>query len=79
MKLSNIKLALGVLIFFSLYLSYNIPVVKLQKISQIGTTALALAAMVYIFRHPDEKDKKWLNLTLIVLITATLVGYAIVK
>ncbi len=79
MKLSNIKLVLGLLMFFALYLSYNIPTVKIQKILQIGSTSLALIAMLYVFRHPGEQDKKWTNLCLVVLIAATLVGYIIVK
>jgi drug/metabolite transporter (DMT)-like permease len=79
MKLSNIKLLIGLLVFFALYLSYNIPVVKIQKLTQIGSTALALVGMFLVFRHPQEQDKKWLNLTLMVLLAATLVGYAIVK
>jgi hypothetical protein len=77
MKSSNIKFAIGFLVFFALYLSYNIPVIKIQKIVQITSTGLALLGMIYIFRK--EETKRWQNLTLIVLLAATFVGYCIVK
>ncbi len=77
MKPSNLKIAVAILVFMALYGSYNIPGVKIQKAIQVACTLLSLGAMVLILRHPEEQKKKWWNITLTVLLVATLVGFFI--
>lgn len=79
MKPSNLKIAVAVLVFIALYGSYNIPVVKAQKIVQVITILLSIGCMVLIIRNPAEQKKKWWNISLAVLLLATLVGFMIGK
>lgn len=79
MKPSNLKIAVAILIFFALYGSYNIPMVKAQKAIQVITTLLSIGCMVLLIRNPEERNKKWWNISLTVLLLATLVGFMIGK
>ena len=79
MKPSNLKIAVAVLVFFALYGSYNIPVIKAQKAVQVVSVLLSLGCMALLLRHPDEQRKKWWNITLTVLLLATLIGFFIGK
>lgn len=79
MKPSNLKIAVAILIFFALYGSYNIPVAKAQKAIQVVCTLLSIGCMVLIIRNPEEQQKKWWNISLTVLLLATLVGFMIGK
>ncbi len=79
MKPSNLKIAVAILVFVALYGSYNIPVVKAQKLVQVVSTLLSIACMVLIIRNPSEQKKKWWNISLTVLLLATLVGFVIGK
>ncbi|WP_367913205.1 hypothetical protein [Leadbetterella sp. DM7] len=79
MKLSNLKIAVALLVFMALYGSYNIPGVKAQKVIQVICTLLSIACMVLIIRNPAEQKKKWWNVSLAVLLLVTLVGFIIGK
>lgn len=79
MKPYNLKLAVVLLVFVALYGSYNVPVVKAQKIVQVASILLSIGCMVLILRNPSEQKKKWWNITLTVLLLATLVGFMIGK
>ncbi len=79
MKPSHLKIAVAVLVFIALYGSYNIPVVKAQKIVQVTSTLLSIGCMALIIRNPSEQKKKWWNISLTVLLLATLVGFVIGK
>lgn len=79
MKPFNLKLAVVVLVFFALYGSYNVPVVKAQKIIQVVSILLSIGCMVLILRNPSEQKKRWWNISLTVLLLATLVGFMIGK
>ena len=79
MKPSNLKIAVAILVFFALYGSYNIPLVKAQKAIQVVCTLLSIGCMVLIIRNPGEQKKKWWNISLTVLLLATLVGFMIGK
>ncbi len=79
MKPFNLKLAVVVLVFLALYGSYNVPVVKAHKIIQVGSILLSIGCMVLILRNPAEQKKKWWNISLTVLLLATLVGFMIGK
>ena len=79
MKPFNLKLAVVVLVFLALYGSYNVPVVKAQKIIQVGSILLSIGCMVLTLRNPAEQKKKWWNISLTVLLLATLVGFMIGK
>jgi cell division protein FtsW (lipid II flippase) len=76
-KPSNLKLAVAILVFVALYLSYNIPGAFGQKIVQIASLVSSLFLMFVIMRNPEERGKKWLNIILSVLILATLLTYAL--
>ncbi|MCD8540025.1 MAG: hypothetical protein LRY55_09835 [Leadbetterella sp.] len=79
MKPANLKIAVAILVFMALYGSYNIPVVKAQKVIQVVSTLLSIGCMVLLIRNPAEQKKKWWNITLTVLLVATLVGFMIGK
>lgn len=79
MKPYNLKVAVVILVFVALYASYNVPVVKAQKVVQVASTLLSIGGMVLILRNPSEQKKKWWNITLTVLLVATLVGFMIGK
>lgn len=79
MKPSNLKIAVAILVFIALYGSYNVPVIKAQKIVQVISTLMSIGCMVLIIRHPSEQKKRWWNITLTVLLLATLVGFIIGK
>lgn len=79
MKPFNLKIAVALLVFIALYGSYNVPVVKIQKLIQVVSTLLSIGCMVFILRHPEEQTKKWWNISLTVLLLATLVGFIIGK
>lgn len=79
MKPSQLKIAVAVLVFIALYGSYNIPVVKAQKVIQVLSTLMSIGCMVLLLRNPAEQKKKWWNITLTVLLVATLVGFVIGK
>jgi len=79
MKPFNLKIAVVILIFIALYGSYNVPGVKVQKLIQVVSILLSIGCMAFILRHPEEQKKKWWNISLTVLLLATLVGFIIGK
>ncbi len=76
-KPSNLKIAVALLVFVALFASYNVPGAVGQKVVQIISLVTSLFFMFMIMRNPIEKDKKWLNIILSVLLLATLVAYTI--
>ncbi|MBX2954180.1 MAG: hypothetical protein KF870_16895 [Leadbetterella sp.] len=79
MKPANLKLAVVLLVFFALYGSYNVPMVKAQKAIQVVSTLLSIGCLVLLIRNPAEQHKRWWNISLTVLLLVTLVGFMIGK
>lgn len=78
LKPSYLKLGIALLVFVALFASYQVPIVSAQKFIQVISLGISIFLMLIIMRNPMESSKRWLNLFLIALLSASLLAYAFI-